>query len=238
MIRIVYNFYEQHFDENSIRISQKPHNVFTLSDTNKITLKKLPVVTNERNTPGNAVEGATGQPPSVVRLNGSVSRKIQGDPTPTNEGVDMPSLMKWLFVSKPDGQVKVEYQEITGGKPEDWDTNYMNYYTDEDGDGNYEKVEQVTSAPEWDDNKTYYRKEEIPITPTPSPTTEWEAILGSDIPDEVWNEKYSEYYTRSGEPGNYVYSPVSMVIPTKDNAGTYYKPKASSDSDSGGEEES
>lgn len=237
MVKIVYNFFDQHFSDGNVRISTWIDNNLTIVD-GKITLKKIPSVSNARNTPGDGIEGATNQPLSVIRLNGSVSRKKPGDPTPTNEGVILPDLMALIFAEKPDDQIVTEYKEITDGKPADWETNYSNYYTDEDGDGNYERVEQVTSVPEWDDNKTYYRKEETPITPPtpPGPTPdEWEAILGADIPDEVWNTRYSEYYTRSGEYPNYVYTPIQPGIPTKNNEGTYYKPRTTETSETGGE---
>ena len=227
MIKIVYNFFEQHFLDGNVRISENTGNNFTVVN-GKIALKKIPSVSNIRNTPGDGIDGVIDQPMSVIRLNSSVSRKKPGDPTAENEGVILPDLMSMIFAEKPDGQVITEYKEITDGKPADWETNYSNYYTDEDGDGNYERVEQITSVPEWDESKTYYRKEETPITPppTPGPTPdEWEAILGADIPDEIWNARYSEYYTRSGEYPNYVYTPVAPGIPTKDNEGTYYKPK-------------
>jgi hypothetical protein len=181
-------------------------------------------VKNKINYPGDGIDGNVELPAEIIRLNNTVSRKKMGDPTSENEGIWLAEVMSNIFNDKPDGTVTVQYTKVTGGKPADWDTNYSDYYLDEDGDGNYEQVTVVTSAPEWDETKTYYKKEEVQVPI--DPVSGWDEFLGRDITD--WDENYSTYYTRSGEAPNYTYTPVAPAVPAKDDDGYYYKPKSTS----------
>lgn len=100
MIKIQFNFSETCYDygNHTVRISPDDHNNFQLNtQTGQITLKSIPTANNTLNTPGNGIDGRVGDLISVVRLNNSVSRKIAGDPTPSNEGVVIPDLLDAYF---------------------------------------------------------------------------------------------------------------------------------------------
>ena len=221
MFTIEYSFNPSYVQDNVIRISKSEHNNLVLDEANNIIrMKILPSTTNQGHMAGDGIDTDV---ETLIRMNSSVSRKTSGDPDPDNEGVNMTTLMANYFANI-GSQTRIEYTPYTGAEaPPDWETDYMNYYTDEDGDGNYEPVEQVVSVPEYDPDKTYYRREEIPIDPT-DPSIEWQEFLGSEIDDELWLTRYSEYYTRSGEEGSYQYTRVELVVPTKIADGKYYKP--------------
>lgn len=102
MIQIQFNFSELCYDKENhcVRISPDEYNNLTLdAQTGKITLKQSPAATNTLNTPGNGIDGTFGESIPVVRLNNSVSRKVAGDPTPSNEGVVIPDLLDAYFAN-------------------------------------------------------------------------------------------------------------------------------------------
>jgi len=102
MIIVRFNFSEQCYDYgiNSVRISPDEHNNFYLDPvSNSIKLHTIPVAVNNENTPGNGIDGQVDQPIPIIRMNNSVSRKVAGDPTASNEGVILPDLLNAYFDS-------------------------------------------------------------------------------------------------------------------------------------------
>ena len=93
MIKICLNLDKNQFSNDTVNISQIANNAFTLSSYGVIQLNTSGYGGNARNTPGNGIDGTLGQPIPIIRMNSTVSRKVSLDPTPTNEGVNLPNFI-------------------------------------------------------------------------------------------------------------------------------------------------
>lgn len=83
---ITYNLDPTMFRNNGVRISAKANNAFIIRDGMICFIESRS--TNDRNSAGNGfILSASQDLPSVIRLNHTVTRKVSGDPDPTNEGV-------------------------------------------------------------------------------------------------------------------------------------------------------
>jgi len=110
--------------------------------------------------------------------------------------------------SAPTPPTPSETYEVLNTQPDDWSTNYGDYYTRTGTDPNYTYNAVQGVAPAWQ-AATYYKLEDT------------EYVVTSSAPDD-WATNYGNYFTRSGEEGSYVYTAVAAVAPAF-SAGTYYK---------------
>lgn len=82
---ITYNMDPTMFRNNGVRISEKANNAFYIRDG--MICFHEGTSTNDRNSAGNGFDLSASQGlPSVIRLNPTVTRKVLGDPDPSNEG--------------------------------------------------------------------------------------------------------------------------------------------------------
>lgn len=97
MIRIQYALKSPSFRNNEVAISSASGNAFIFRDRMiGINVAKASSG-NARNTPGNAIDGTVNQPIPIIRLNNTVSRKVSTDPTPSNEGINIPTFVAALL---------------------------------------------------------------------------------------------------------------------------------------------
>lgn len=88
--------------EISIKISKEANNGLHLDDVGMIVALKGPdgdssSSSSFHNIPGNSIDGTSRNAIPYVRCNSSVSRKVVGDPDPSNEGVLMSTLLAHIF---------------------------------------------------------------------------------------------------------------------------------------------
>ena len=103
MVKIQFEFKDAYFRGNAVRISEEQNNAFVFKPTGAIGLTLNGSSGNARNTPGNGIDGTVNQSIPIIRLNNTVSRKVSTDPTPANEGVNIPAFVSaWLtHISNP-----------------------------------------------------------------------------------------------------------------------------------------
>lgn len=89
MFRIELDLDPDMFDPKTadVKISSKENNALAIDSNGAIYIKSSTMEPgNARNVPGNSVAGTLDQSIDVIRLNQTVSRKMEGDPTAGNEG--------------------------------------------------------------------------------------------------------------------------------------------------------
>ena len=129
-----------------IRVSSKENNGIQLDESGALKLVSAQIEPgNARNTPGNSIAGNIDSPIDTIRLNRNVTRKIDGDPTEGNEGPSVASfmagLMSYLMMGTTYVTSILEYV-LTPSQPDDWDEQYMRYYT-KSASGEYQHVETL-----------------------------------------------------------------------------------------------
>ena len=85
------------FERSKVKISEHSKNAFRLNENGVITFKSNHSAGNARNTPGNGFDGELNQPMPIIRLNSTVSRKESDDPSPSNEGMNIPDFVTGLL---------------------------------------------------------------------------------------------------------------------------------------------
>lgn len=109
MIEIVVNYNPQQFeiDNNGdlcIKVSQEDGNrisvvngILSVSGEGGGGGGGGSVIGGSTNVPGNGFYGIAKNPVGIIRLNNTVSRKVKGDPLPSNEGVYMPDIINKIL---------------------------------------------------------------------------------------------------------------------------------------------
>lgn len=98
MPRLQLIFDPRYFSSNNVRISTDSGNAFVFDADGVIKLMTTSGSQgNTRNTPGNAIDGTVGQSIPIIRLDSSVTRKVGGDPTPSNEGILVTDLVSHIL---------------------------------------------------------------------------------------------------------------------------------------------
>ena len=76
-------------DDASVRLSSKENNALSFSTDGSIDIMLGSTAGNETNFPGSSITGSVNTSIDVIRLNATVSRKVTGDPTVGNEGINI-----------------------------------------------------------------------------------------------------------------------------------------------------
>lgn len=93
MFKLILDLKPSQFANSKVRISNAENNAFRRSSSGTIELNVSNTDGNARNTPGNGIDGTLGQPIPIIRMNSTVSRKVSLDPTPANEGINLPNFI-------------------------------------------------------------------------------------------------------------------------------------------------
>ena len=177
---------------SSVKLSSKENNALMYDELGSIYIASAVVDPgNKRNTPGNGVYGDPDASIDTIRLNSTVSRKVQNDPEAGNEGCSVVAFVNgfihYLMAGSADQQTYERYT-ITDEQPGDWDQYYSTYYT-VDNDGVYHYVEPdidpITgekTAPTWAAD-TYYRIEHYNL----------KFVVQYEQPED-WETNYTDYY--------------------------------------------
>lgn len=102
MVTITYDFDPSCFITSTmtVRVSSDSNNAAYIDEHGQIALRGISGSINQRNTPGDGFDGEFGKPLPILRFNSTVSRKVSGDPTPSNEGVCIPDMLAGYWASK------------------------------------------------------------------------------------------------------------------------------------------
>lgn len=191
---------------SSIKISQKEGNALGYDTDGFIKIESATIEPgNKRNTPGNSVAGNVDASIDCIRLNHTVTRKMDGDPTAGNEGCMVANFVQGFISYLKMNQIYVttvmEYELLTT-EPADWQDGYQNYYMKNDN-GEYTKIPSkvedgqiISIAFELD---KYYQL--IP--------KQWGYQLQLMEPSD-WNVNYANYYYKNEDNS---FSPVTGETP-------------------------
>ena len=182
-----------------LKVSSKENNGIQMDESGALKLVSAQIEPgNKRNIPGNSIAGNPGSSIDTIRLNRTVSRKIDGDPTEGNEGPSVPAfmagLMGYLMMGTTYAYSIMDYVLLTA-KPNDWDDpGYMRYYTKSDTD-EYIQVEAVTDENDpsriilinWEANKFYEQK-----------LVSYGYQLTIVKPDD-WDANYTNYFVKDDQ---------------------------------------
>lgn len=96
------------WDTASVRLSKAEMNALGFNESGQITMTISLPEGNAKNKPGDGFDGnpELDQSIKIIRLNNSVSRKVDTDPDPNNQGVCIPTMLDeyWAYLEQQQNQ--------------------------------------------------------------------------------------------------------------------------------------